>query len=344
MRAACFVGNRRFEVVDRSMTVPGSGQVDVDVAYAGICGTDLHAFHGAWDGQIALPAVLGHEMSGTVAATGEGVPGWAEGDRVTVNPLDWCGACAACNAGHTHICHDLRVMGYAFPGAMQSRVTVPARSLVRLPDGIDLELAALVEPTAVAVHDIRRAGLLPGERVLVVGGGPIGVLIALVARAQGADVVLVELSEERRRLAASLGLRVLDPALEDVVTFVGDWTESAGVPVAFEVSGSPGGVETAVQALAVRGRLIVVAIHGARPPVDLYRVFQRELTVIGARVYDQPAFDEAVRLLSAGEIPARSLISSVVPLDDVASAFESLEQGHGMKILLDCSDRRPRHA
>jgi (R,R)-butanediol dehydrogenase/meso-butanediol dehydrogenase/diacetyl reductase len=344
VRAACFVGNRTFEIVERSAALPGPGQVDVEVAFAGICGTDLHAFHGAWGGQLGLPAVLGHEMSGTVAATGEGVPGWGEGDRVTVNPLDWCGACAACAAGHTHICHSLRVMGYAFPGAMQSRVTVPARSLVRLPDGIDLELAALVEPTAVAVHDIRRAGLQPGERVLVVGGGPIGVLIALVARAQAADVVLVELSEERRRLAASLGLRVLDPASEDVATVVDEWTGRAGVPVAFEVSGSAGGVETALQALAVRGRLIVVAIHGAPPPVDLYRVFQRELSVIGARVYEQPAFDEAVRLLAADEIPARSLISSVVPLDDVAPAFESLEQGRGMKILLDCSDRLPRQA
>jgi (R,R)-butanediol dehydrogenase / meso-butanediol dehydrogenase / diacetyl reductase len=337
VRAACFVGNRRFEIVERSATSPGAGQVDVDVAYAGICGTDLHAFHGASDDRLGLPAVLGHEMSGTVASAGEGVAGWAEGDRVTVNPLDWCGTCPACVAGHTHICHDLRVMGYAFPGAMQSRVTVPARSLVRLPVGIDLELAALVEPTAVAVHDVRRAELRPGERALVVGGGPIGVLIALVARAQAADVVLVELSEERRRLAGSLGLRVLDPARDDVAAAVAEWTGDAGVPVAFEVSGSPGGVETAVHALAVRGRLIVVAIHGARPPVDLYRVFQRELTVVGARVYEQTAFDEAVRLVATDAIPARSLISSVVPLDDVALAFESLEQGRGMKILLDCS-------
>lgn len=337
MRAACFVGNRRFEVVDRATTPAGPGQIDVDVAYAGICGTDLHAFHGAWSDQLALPAVLGHEMSGTVAATGRGVAGWAEGDRVTVNPLDWCGSCAACAAGNTHVCHKLRVMGFAFPGAMQNRVTLPARALVRLPDGLDLDVAALVEPMAVAVHDIRRAGLRSGEKALVVGGGPIGLLIALVARAQGVDVVLVELSEERRRVGASLALRVLDPVRDDVAAVVDEWTETAGVPVAFEVSGSPGGVDTAVQALAVRGRLVVVAIHASPPPVDLYRVFERELTVVGARVYEQPAFEEAVRLLAADAIPARSLISAVLPLDDVAGAFESLEQGHGTKILLDCS-------
>jgi len=337
VRAACFVGNRRFEVVERSATPPGPGHVDVDVAYAGICGTDLHAFHGAWSDQLVLPAVLGHEMAGVVAATGEGVTGWAEGDRVTVNPLEWCGACAACAAGNTHICHNLRVMGFGFPGAMQSRVIVHERALVRLPDGLDLDVAALVEPTAVAVHDTRRADLRPGEKALVVGGGPIGVLIALVARTRAADVLLVELSEERRRLAASLGLRVLDPARDDVAAVVEEWTGNAGVPVAFEVSGSPSGLETALRSLAARGRLIVVAIHGSPTPVDLYRVFERELSVVGARVYEQPAFDEAVRLLAADEIPARSLISSELPLDDVASAFESLDRGQGTKILLDCS-------
>jgi len=337
VRAAWFVGNRSFDVVERSATAPGPGQVAVDVAYAGICGTDLHAFHGAWGDELALPAVLGHEMSGLVAATGEGVAGWADGDRVTVNPLDWCGTCAACAAGNTHVCHNLKVMGFGFPGAMQSRVVVPARALVRLPDGLDLDVAALVEPTAVAVHDCRRADLRAGEQALVVGGGPIGVLIALVARAQAVDVTLVEISDERRRLAASLGLRVLDPTRDDVSAVVAEWTDGAGVRVAFEVSGSAGGVETAVQALAVRGRLIVVAIHEAPPPFDLYRVFQRELTVVGARVYEQPAFAEAVRLLAADEIPAGSLISSVLPLDDIASAFESLERGHGTKVLLDCS-------
>ena len=127
-------------------------------------------------------------------------------------PLDWCGDCPACRAGHSHVCHNLNFIGIDSPGSMQRHWTVPARVLVALPDDVSLLTAALAEPTAVAVHDVRRAGLAPGEQALVVGGGPIGLLIALVARAKGAEVLVLELSEERRVLARSLGLECLDPA------------------------------------------------------------------------------------------------------------------------------------
>ena len=205
-----------------------------------------------------------------------------------------------------------------------------------LPDEVSLLTAALAEPTAVAVHDVRRAGLESGEQALVVGGGPIGLLIALVARANGAEVLVLELSEERRELATSLGLESIDPANVDVSARIDEWTAGAGVPVAFEVSGAVAGMESAIQSLAVRGRLVVVAIHAAPPPVNLFRVFWRELTLIGARVYDRTDFEEAVRLLASGAVPAEPLITAVEPLARVSSAFEALESGRAMKILIDC--------
>jgi 2-desacetyl-2-hydroxyethyl bacteriochlorophyllide A dehydrogenase len=323
-------------VIDRERRAPGLGEVELEVAYTGICGTDLHIVHGAMDSRVALPAVLGHEMSGEIATLGEGVEGWAIGDRVTVMPLDWCGDCPACRADHAHVCHNLNFIGIDSPGSMQRHWTVPARVLVALPDEVSLVTAALAEPTAVAVHDVRRASLAPGERALVVGGGPIGLLIALVARARGAEVIVLELSEERRGLAQSLGLESLDPLADDFPARIDAWTSSAGVPVAFEVSGAVAGMETAIQSLAVRGRLVVVAIHATPPPVNLFRVFWRELTLIGARVYDRLDFEEAVRLLASGEVPAERLITAVEPLARVASAFEALEDGRAMKILVDC--------
>ena len=162
---------------------------------------------------------------------------------------------------------------------------------MRLPAALSLEHAALAEPTAVAVHDVRRADLREGERALVVGGGPIGLLVACVARARGADVVVVELSESRRELRGQVGLRTIDPAAVDMHAFVTDWTDGAGADVAFEVSGAVAGIETAIQSLAVRGRLVCVAIHSTPPPVNLFRVFWRELTLIGARVYERADFD-----------------------------------------------------
>ena len=150
-----------------------------------------------------------------------------------------------------------------------------------------LDAAALAEPVAVAVHDVRRSGLRAGERAVVVGGGPIGTLIALVARARGAEVLVSEPDAYRRSVADGLGVATVDPTAEPLERAVDAWTDAAGVPVAFEVSGSPRGLADATAALGARGRLVVVAIHPEPVPVDLYRVFWRELTLIGARVYER---------------------------------------------------------
>jgi (R,R)-butanediol dehydrogenase/meso-butanediol dehydrogenase/diacetyl reductase len=339
MRSACYVGERTLTVFELEPRDPAEGEVSIDVAYTGICGTDLHILHGAMDARVTLPAVLGHEMSGTISALGDGVSEWSIGDRVTVMPLRWCGACPACRAGCSHICHNLDFIGIDSPGSMQASWNVPQEVLVRLPASLSLEHAALAEPTAVAVHDVRRADLQEGERALVVGGGPIGLLVACVARAGGADVVVAELSESRREFADEIGLRAVDPSAVDMPAFVDGWSEGAGADVAFEVSGAAAGIETAIQSLAVRGRLVCVAIHSTPPPVNLFRVFWRELTLIGARVYERADFTQAVRLLEIGAIPAAELITAVEPLERVVAAFAELESGSAMKVLITFNER-----
>jgi threonine dehydrogenase-like Zn-dependent dehydrogenase len=189
------------------------------------------------------------------------------------------------------VCQHLDFIGIDSPGAMQQRWTVPASTPIRLPDSIPLDRAALVEPTAVAVHDVGRAAVRDGEKVVVVGGGPVGILIALVARAARAEVRVVELSAHRRLLAEELGLTTWNPADDDVPELVGQWTGDAGADVAFEVSGAAGGVNTAVDVLGVRGRLCLVAIHPRPREVNLHRFFWRELTLIGARLYDRTDFE-----------------------------------------------------
>ncbi|MEU5312402.1 alcohol dehydrogenase catalytic domain-containing protein [Streptomyces sp. NPDC021562] len=337
--AARYLSARTLDTAPAEPSSPGPGEVELAPAYVGICGTDLHIFHGDMDARVTAPAVIGHEMSGRVVRTGPDVTGWAPGDAVTVMPLRWDGTCPACRAGHQHICQHLDFIGIDSPGAMQQRWTVPASTLVRLPDSLPLDRAALVEPTAVAVHDVGRAGVRDGERVVVVGGGPVGVLIALVARAAGADVRVVEPSPHRRRLAEELGLTVWDPAGGDMAEPVGEWAGDAGADVAFEVSGAAGGVDTAVDVLGVRGRLCLVAIHPRPREVNLHRFFWRELTLVGARLYDRSDFEQAVALVADGTIPAERLISKIVPLTQVPAAFEALEGGGDvMKILVDCTD------
>ena len=201
MRAALYVGNQEFRLEERLPSPPGPGEVRLDVAYVGICGTDLHIKHGAMDQRVSIPGVIGHEMSGTVAAVGAGVSDYAPGAAVTAMPLDWCDRCPACLAGHRHVCHNLVFVGIDSAGAMQQSWTVPERLLVRLPPGLALEHGALAEPVAVAVHDVRRGAVSPGERVLVVGGGPIGLLVACVAAAAGAEVLVSEPNAFRRSIA-----------------------------------------------------------------------------------------------------------------------------------------------
>jgi (R,R)-butanediol dehydrogenase / meso-butanediol dehydrogenase / diacetyl reductase len=336
VRGAFYVGDRRIVVRESPPAPLDANDVRIDVAYTGICGTDLHILHGAMDGRVSRPAVLGHEMSGRVAQLGEAVTGWAVGDRVTVMPLAWCGTCPACRARHSHVCHRLNFIGIDSPGAMQACWTVPAHLLVRLPDELTLRDGALVEPTAVAVHDVRRSRLRAGERAVVVGAGPVGLLIACVARDVGADVLVVEIERHRRSVAESLGFPTVDPTVTDVGVHVGQWTDGAGADVAFEVSGAGAGVRTAVEVLAVRGRLVVVAIHPTPREVDLHRVFWRELEILGVRVYQRTDFEEAVRLLATGAVPADRLISAVVALDEVMTAFETLESGTSVKVLIDC--------
>ncbi len=330
-------GSGVFKPREYEPVAPAAGEVQVAVAYTGICGTDLTISHGGMDGRVKSPWPIGHEMSGTIAEIGAGVDGWNVGDKVTVMPLDWDGTCAACLAGVNHICQNLNFVGIDSPGALQGRWNVKADWLVRLPADIDLRTAALVEPVAVAMHDINRADVKAGDKVAVIGGGPIGLLIAIVARDRGADVLLSEVAASRLELAAEFGFRTVDPTSEDLAAVVDEWTGGAGADIAFEVSGSVPGVKALTDVLRRRGLGVVVGIQPVAPPVDVFQIFWKELSVIGARVKERPDFEEAVRLVAAGTIPTDALISDVMPLAQVSEAVARLDSGENVvKLLIDC--------
>jgi len=258
MKSAAYLGQGRVETSSVAVAPPGAGELQIAVAYCGLCGTDLHLVHGDLDARVSRPLVFGHEVSGTVAGIGADVTGWSVGDPVTVMPLAWDGTCDACRAGHQHICRNLDFLGIDSPGGLQERWNVPATVAVRLPAGLDLRTAALVEPVAVAVHDVRRSGLQVGDRAVVLGGGPIGVLIACVARQAGADVLIAEIDESRRDRIAGLGFTVSDPAGTDLGAEVERWTGGVGADVVFEVSGAAAAVRSATGLARVRNVTMAV--------------------------------------------------------------------------------------
>jgi (R,R)-butanediol dehydrogenase / meso-butanediol dehydrogenase / diacetyl reductase len=337
MQAAYYTGNRTFSIESVSPLPPGDREVQIRVAFCGICGTDLHAFHGAMDARVGTHRIIGHEMSGRITALGAKVEGLQIGDPVVIRPLDPCGACPACRRGHAHICQNLKFLGLDTDGAFQQFWTVPSHTIHQIPAGLRLDHAALIEPVAVACHDIRRARLKKAEDVLVIGGGPIGMLIAMVARKKETQVTVAEVNPVRLELARSLGFTTLDPQTVNVADYVHAQTHSKGADVIFEVSGTQAGVDLMTDAAAARGRIVMVAIHGEKPRVDLFKFFWREIELFGARVYEPEDFDRAIELMTAGAIDCAAMITDVRPLDQITSAFEALDgNARAMKSLIEC--------
>lgn len=323
--AAFYRGDRQFTVETKQATPPAAGEVAVRIAYCGICGTDMHVFHGNMDGRVGFERVIGHEMSGTIAAVGDGVDGIDIGQKVVVRPLDHCGDCPACHAGHEHICHNLKFLGLDTDGAMQEIWNVPAHTVHMLPDDIRMDHAALIEPVAVACHDVRLSRLQAGEDALVIGGGPIGVLVAMVARDAGGKVVISEVNPHRLAIAEKLGFETINPMEKNLAEAINGRTGGKGADVVFEVSGTQPGVDAMTDCAATRGRIVMVAIHAKKPEVDMFRFFWRELELVGVRVYEKEDYEKAIAIIANGGVDADTVITDVSPLSDIQSAFESLD-------------------
>jgi 2-desacetyl-2-hydroxyethyl bacteriochlorophyllide A dehydrogenase len=337
MRAAFYNGNRNIQTGPCQPEKPQENQVQLRVSHCGICGTDLHLFHGNMDHRVHFPQVIGHESSAIIEAVGPGVTNWKANDRVTVRPLDPCGQCPACQRGHSHVCQKLKFIGIDAPGAMQGLWTVPAHTLHRLPENLSLETAALIEPIAVACHDVRLGETKPNEFAVVIGGGPIGALVALVAQHKGARVIVTEINPFRIKLLQQLGLEVYDPRTTDIPALVQSETREAGADVVFEVSGTAPGAELMTNLPGVRGRVVMVAVFPKPVPVDLHKFFWREMRLIGTRVYEPQDFDEAIDLLANTQVPFAKLITGIYPLDGLEKGLLEMEQGADvMKILIDC--------
>lgn len=304
----------------------------IEVEYTGICGTDLSILHGTHP-RARTGLVPGHEIVGTVADAG--TTGFAAGDRVVAEPLVSCGHCLACRSGSTHVCRDLRLFGIDAPGSLARYVALPASALHVVPAGVPARLAALVEPLAVAVHAVARSGLATGDTVAVLGGGPIGVLTALVAQHAGARrVVVAEPRTWRREVIAGLGLDVV-PDGTDAAAHVASLTGGEGADVTFDAAGHPAVAAQLPALTRVLGRIVIVGVHKQPAPVDLQAVCFKEQTLVGVRVYTRDDVAQAVRLVASGALGLERLPVAEFALDDVAAAFESAAAGQdNLKVLV----------
>ncbi len=283
MRASFYEGSRRFRTGPITRPERTPDQALVRVRRVGICGTDLHIFQGHLDHRIPKGGIIGHETFGEVVEAPAG-GGFRAGDRVVVEPIHSCGECRACRMGGYYLCYRLKIYGVELPGGMQDYWTVEASRMLHVPDALGDDQAAMIEPLAVATHDVRRAEVKPGDSVLVLGGGPIGTLIAMVSRHRGARVIVSEVNPYRIAPLRGLGLEVIGVDA-DPVRFVSEWTAGQGVDVAFEVNGHPAAARVMTEPVRVWGTVSIVAINADPPPVNLDRKFARDVTIAGHRTY-----------------------------------------------------------
>lgn len=336
-KSALYLGDKRFKIGTSLPESPMTGEVLLKINYCGICGTDLHIFRGHMDQRVRVPHIIGHEVSGEIVSIGKGVSGFKEGDKVVVRPL-MPGIPDPSDNGFTHIGKNLKFMGVDTNGGMQGFWKVPAYTLHRLPDSLPLIRGALIEPLSVACHDVRRSRLTEGENVVVIGGGPIGLLISLVAKASGANVLLTEVNESRVSFARNLGLKCINPTETDLLKELNEFSKGRMADVVFEVSGSSQGVKMMTELTNIRGRIVIVAIHPKSREIDLHSFFWKEMELIGTRVYEPEDFEKAIQLAESDNLPLESLISGVTDIQDIQSIFQQIDESpQGVKYLIKCS-------
>jgi L-iditol 2-dehydrogenase len=336
MRAAVFSAPGKFEVVERETPRALEGTVTVRVEACGLCGTDVHIYRGEFP-TAAFPLIAGHEFAGIIEAIGSGVSHLRAGDHVAVDPNISCGSCRPCRRGLVHLCRQLTAVGVNLDGGFATYCQVPARQAYRVPRDMPFETAAMAEPVSCCVHGIERARVRPGDFVVVIGAGMIGLVMTQLARLRGAAMVLVsEPSPPKREAAQRLGAtRVVDPGAEDLRAAVAEATGSDGADCAIDCVG---GAETAQQATELVGEGGTVLLFGVAPPsaratIAPYDIYRREITITGS--FTNPfTFDAAVALLATGRVQVQELISHRVALPDLPGAIEMVEARQAMKVVV----------
>ena len=339
MKALCYLGPNQLAVKEQGIPEIGPGEVLIKVAYCGICGTDMLAYHGGMSKRTKPSVILGHEFSGIIHAVAPGSR-FQIGDRVTVEPITSCGECDSCRKGDYNLCTvAFNLIGIDSDGGFAEYIKVPEAKVYQLREGITMRHGALVEPLAVCVHALEKGNVEAGKTVLIVGGGPIGLITALVARLKGAHAVISEINPFRIEKAASLGFEVINPSAEEFLARVNEWTEGRGADVSIEATGTHNGVVSCIEATRTKGTVVIAGLPKRKMDFDFYRIIAKELQLVGTRVYTRKDYDQAIELLQSGKLDLSSLISKVIPLEEaVDKGFMAIDKGEeSIKILIQVS-------
>lgn len=336
MKAAVYFGRHDLRVTDVDEGPIGDNQVRVNVKYCGVCGTDIHIYEGdGGSAAVVPPTVLGHEFSGVVSAIGKSVKNVQVGDRVSVDPNDTCGECYFCRNAQAHFCKNCIGIGTTYPGGFAEYVTVREKQVFKIHDNLSFETAALVEPVSCCLHGIDLCNIKVGQTVLIIGAGPIGLLMLQLAKMSGAGKIIVsEIVPEKRELALKYGASmVIDPINEDIGAILS--ANSENVSCVIECAGT---IKTIEQAIKYAGKGSTVMMFGLVAPnatatIKPYEIFQKEIKLTSSFV-NPYTFDRAIEVLAIGKVKTDEIVTDIIPLGEINRVFEDASFRRRGKVLI----------
>jgi len=312
-------------------------QIKVKMKKIGVCGSDIHVYHGKHP-YTSYPVVQGHEVSAEVVEVGSDVTDFKPGDKVTIQPQVVCGTCYPCTHGMYNDCEVLKVMGFQTTGMASEYFVTEAAKALKLPDDMSYDHGAMIEPLAVAVHAVRRAGDMEGKKVLVLGGGPIGNLVAQTAKAMGAEQVLLsELSKARLETAAKCGIQTVNPAKEDLLTVIEETFGPDRMDYVLECVGINQTTDQAISYARKGSTIVVVGVFADFGTVNMGFIQDHELTLKGSAMYRVEDYIKAIELVGEGKIEFDALITEHIPFTRYLDAYKLIDEQKdlAMKVIID---------
>lgn len=336
MKAVLYEDIQVVKMSDIKRPIITNNEALIKVKYAGICGTDLHIFNGLHP-RAKAPLVLGHEISGIIEEMNTERKDIEIGDRVVINPLISCGYCLPCREGNPHLCPNLKLVGIDQNGGFEEYVKIKDDKLYKIPNSLPLDLAALMEPVAVAVHAVRKSKLLIGDKVVVMGGGPIGQLVAIICGINGASsIVLSEIKSERLNFAKKMEL-ITASSKEETIKKNMEMTKGEGADIIYEAVGIQDTYNYITELVKIGGKIITIGAANKPIALDMWKVYFGELSLIGVHVYTPKDIEIGIELLNNHPKTFRPFISKIVGLKDLQSELTGLIDGasKAMKVLAE---------
>lgn len=338
MRALVYTEPQKVIVQDKEIPALIGGQVRIKVTYCGICGSDI-GIYGGTHPRAKAPLILGHEFIGIIEEIKGGNGKFHIGDRVAAYPLLSCGECFACKTGTPHVCQTLKLIGIDVDGGIAEYVNCDECVLFHLDDALSDTAASVIEPLAVILRTMHQAKLEVGDRAVIIGAGPIGVLTGIVLKYSGASQIIIsDVDENRLRMCREFGFDTVDVKEQNLIAYVDEVTKGVGVDKVFECSGSETAALEMTKICRIGGVICLTGVHKVPHAVNLQDVNFKEQTVIGSRVYTMHEFEQAVEMAKEIVKELEKIVTHMIPLEQSDTIFDMIKNPNEntVKVLVDC--------